>query len=155
MNVCRDVDTKGGSQGEVPRGSRLQAPDISRGEFTLKQAIAYFWHDAQPGIKKFLYFQIRGRWRSLYQRHEPRYMRDEGDGGERVRRMRALPREIAIPFIERVVPLAIAELTNGYLMASMRNTITPNSVGSSMVGSASDLPEDMEVNEVESDSDVE
>lgn len=155
MSLCRNVDIEGGAQGEVPRRSRLEAHDLPLGKYTLKQALAHVWPDAPPGIKKFLYFQIRGRWRSLYQRHEPQCARDAGDHGEPARKIRALPREIAIPFIARMVPLTIAELNNRFIMASLRETVTPGSCGSSVVGVASDLADDMEVNEVESESDVE
>jgi hypothetical protein len=81
---------------------------------TLKQALENYWPDAKPGMKRFLNSEIQERWKSLYLNQNGHDTDNESE----------LPREIAMPFIARMVPVAIAELNSRYIIASMRGTTT-------------------------------
>jgi hypothetical protein len=107
-------------------------------KLSLKQTLEMVFPEAKPGHKKFLYFAIRGWWRSLCQKNMS------------VSNSTRLDREIAVPFVKKMIPVAIAEITSKFL----KETSTQPSISTTNVSDFDNL-EDMKINEPESESDDE
>ena len=101
-----------------------------------------------------VYLQVRRKWRTVYERH-PRSFGNEPSPVPAApsKRMRSLPREVAIPAAQQLVAWAIGQIAisqQEQLMFMASNGAAP-SASSSMIAEAESIPE-ADVSDADSDA---
>lgn len=79
--------------------------EIAEDGRTLKQTIAHVLQSADDVLKASLYIMIRRKWRYMYNKHQ-----HESCSSNETHNVRALPRSVAIPCVERLIRHTMTKL---------------------------------------------